>query len=76
MLRALNVNAIAPGYIETPLLSNAGLIDEMLKQLLTEIPIGRLGKPREIASLVAYLASDDSDFIVGQVISPNGGQVI
>jgi 3-oxoacyl-[acyl-carrier protein] reductase len=74
--QGINVNAIAPGYIETPMLSNAGLTDEMLKQLLTQIPIGRLGKPREIASLVAYLASEDAAFIVGQVISPNGGQVI
>ena len=58
------------------MLSGAGMTDEMLKQLLTQIPIGRLGKPREIASLVAYLASDDANFMVGQVISPNGGQVI
>jgi 3-oxoacyl-[acyl-carrier protein] reductase len=74
--QGINVNAIAPGYIETPLLSNAGMTDDMLKQLLTQIPIGRLGKPREVASLVAYLASDDANFMVGQVISPNGGQVI
>jgi 3-oxoacyl-[acyl-carrier protein] reductase len=74
--QGVNVNAVAPGYIDTPLLSNAGLTDEMLKQLLTQIPIGRLGKPREIASLVAYLATDDANFMVGQVISPNGGQVI
>jgi 3-oxoacyl-[acyl-carrier protein] reductase len=74
--QGINVNAIAPGYVETPLLSNAGMTPEMLKNLLTQIPIGRLGKPREIASLAAYLASDDANFIVGQVISPNGGQVI
>jgi 3-oxoacyl-[acyl-carrier protein] reductase len=74
--QGINVNAVAPGYIDTPLLSNAGMTDEMLKLLLTEIPIGRLGKPREIASLVAYLATDDANFMVGQVISPNGGQVI
>jgi 3-oxoacyl-[acyl-carrier protein] reductase len=74
--QGINVNAIAPGYIETPLLAGAGMTDEMLKQLLTQIPIGRLGKPREVASLVAYLASDDANFMVGQVISPNGGQVI
>jgi 3-oxoacyl-[acyl-carrier protein] reductase len=74
--QGINVNAIAPGYIETPMLSNAGLTGELLKELLTQIPIGRLGKPREIASLVAYLASDDASFMVGQVISPNGGQVI
>jgi NAD(P)-dependent dehydrogenase (short-subunit alcohol dehydrogenase family) len=58
------------------MLSGAGLNDESLKELLTQIPIGRLGKPREIASLVAYLASEEANFIVGQVISPNGGQVI
>ena len=74
--QGINVNAIAPGYIETPLLTNAGLTDEMLKQLLTQIPIGRLGKPREVASLAAYLATEDANFMVGQVISPNGGQVI
>jgi len=74
--KGINVNAIAPGYIDTPLLVKGGLTDEMLKILLAEIPIGRLGKPREIASLVAYLATDDANFIVGQVISPNGGQVI
>jgi 3-oxoacyl-[acyl-carrier protein] reductase len=74
--QGINVNAIAPGYIDTPMLSGAGLRDELLKQLLTQIPIGRLGKPREIASLVAYLASEDANFMVGQVISPNGGQVI
>lgn len=74
--QGVNVNAIAPGYIDTPLLVKGGVTDEMLKLLLAEIPIGRLGKPREIASLAAYLATDDASFIVGQVISPNGGQVI
>ena len=74
--QGINVNAVAPGYIDTPMLSGAGMTDEILKQLLSQIPIGRLGKPREIASLVAYLASDDANFMVGQVISPNGGQVI
>jgi len=74
--QGINVNAVAPGYVDTPLLSNAGLTQEALNELLKEIPIGRLGKPREIASLVTYLATDDANFIVGQVISPNGGQVI
>ena len=74
--QGINVNAVAPGYTDTPLLSKGGLTDEMLKLLVAEIPIGRLGKPREIASLVAYLATEDANFIVGQVISPNGGQVI
>jgi len=74
--QGINVNAVAPGYVDTPLLASAGLTQESLKELLKEIPIGRLGTPREIASLVAYLASEDANFMVGQVISPNGGQVI
>jgi 3-oxoacyl-[acyl-carrier protein] reductase len=74
--QGINVNAVAPGYVDTPLLSSAGLTQESLKELLKEIPIGRLGTPREIASLVAYLATEDANFMVGQVISPNGGQVI
>ncbi len=74
--QGINVNAVAPGYIDTPLLVNAGLTEEAKKELIREIPIGRLGKPREVASLVAYLATEDADFMVGQVISPNGGQVI
>lgn len=74
--QGINVNAVAPGYVETPLLSKGGITEDMLKPLIAEIPIGRLGKPREIASLVAYLATDDANFTVGQVISPNGGQVI
>jgi 3-oxoacyl-[acyl-carrier protein] reductase len=76
IFHGINVNAVAPSYIETPLLSKAGVSEEMLRQIVSEIPIGRLGKPREIASLVAYLATADANYIVGQVISPNGGQVI
>jgi len=68
------VNAVAPGYCDTPLLAN---IDErLLGALKTQIPVGRLGTAKEIASLVVYLASDDANYIVGQVISPNGGLVI
>jgi 3-oxoacyl-[acyl-carrier protein] reductase len=74
--QGINVNAVAPGYVDTPLLASAGLTQESLKELLKEIPIGRLGTPREIASLVAYLATEEANFMVGQVISPNGGQVI
>lgn len=68
------VNAVAPGFIETPLLD---AIDEQVKNILkAQTPIGRLGTKEEIASLVVYLATDDANYIVGQVISPNGGMVI
>jgi len=65
------VNAIAPGYIDTPLLD---VLDEPMRQLIRQqIPIGRLGTPEEVAAVALYLASDDSSYMVGQVISPNGG---
>jgi 3-oxoacyl-[acyl-carrier protein] reductase len=68
------VNAVAPGYCDTPLVSK---IDEQLLGLLkSQIPSGRLGTSSEIASLVTYLATDEANYMVGQVISPNGGLVI
>jgi 3-oxoacyl-[acyl-carrier protein] reductase len=68
------VNAVAPGYIDTPLLVN---MDSAVKNLIiAQTPAGRLGTPEEIASMVAYLASDEANFIVGQILSPNGGLVI
>src|SRR5262249_15516541 len=68
------VNAIAPGYVETPLLD---VFTPTMKQLtIMQTPIQRLGRPEEIASAVVYLASDESSFIVGQVLSPNGGYCI
>jgi len=68
------VNAVAPGYVDTPLLDT--LSPEVKAIITARKPIGRMGKPEEIASLVVYLATDDANFIVGQVISPNGGMVL
>ena len=69
--RGIYVNAIAPGFIDTPLLD---VMDEPMKQLaIAQTPIGRLGTPQEIAALALYLASEESSYTVGQVISPNGG---
>ncbi|MCO6385292.1 SDR family NAD(P)-dependent oxidoreductase [Oceanicola sp. 502str15] len=67
----ITVNCIAPGRIETPL-SEQGA-PEMLAALKAEIPVGRAGKPSEIASLVSYLASEESGFITGAVHDVNGG---
>ncbi len=72
--RGIHVNAIAPGYVETPLLSI--LNSEQRNAILSEIPLGRFGTPAEIASLALYLVSDAANFMVGQIISPNGGHVI
>ena len=68
--RDITVNAIAPGVIETDMTSELP-IEEIQKM----IPMRRMGKPNEIASLVAYLLSDDASYITRQVISVNGGLI-
>lgn len=69
--RGITVNAVAPGFIDTGMI--AGLFDaEAIKKL---IPMQRVGKPEEVADLVAFLASDAAAYISGQVISINGAMV-
>ncbi len=68
------VNCIAPGFIETPM--TAPLSPELRKAVIARTPIGRFGEPRDIAAAALFLACEDSSFMVGQVISPNGGYVI
>jgi len=70
----IRVNAICPGVIDTPMTS--GVPDPMLAPLLRATPLGRKGEPHEIATTALFLASDDSSFITGQWISPNGGLVM
>ena len=68
------VNCIAPGFIDTPMTSF--IEGDMRKQIEAVTPIGRFGEPRDIAAAALFLACEDSKFMVGQVISPNGGYVI
>jgi 3-oxoacyl-[acyl-carrier protein] reductase len=68
------VNCIAPGFIDTPM--TAPIEGELRKQIEAITPIGRFGEPRDIAAAALFLACEDSKFMVGQVISPNGGYVI
>jgi NAD(P)-dependent dehydrogenase (short-subunit alcohol dehydrogenase family) len=67
----IQVNAIAPGFIDTPMIG--GLPPAVRQMILFQTPAGRFGTADEIAAAALYLASADSDFITGQVLSPNGG---
>ena len=67
----IRVNCVAPGVIDTDMVQVLG--DETLQALAEDTPVGRLGKPEEIASVVSFLASDAAAFITGQVICADGG---
>jgi acetoacetyl-CoA reductase len=69
----VTVNAICPGYINTEMVQ-AVPKDVLEKNILPQIPIGRLGEPEEIARCVVFLASDDAGLITGATLSANGGQ--
>lgn len=71
--KAVTVNTISPGYIGTKMVM--AIPQEVLEsKIVPQIPMGRLGKPEEIAGLVAYLASDEAAFLTGANIAINGGQ--
>lgn len=72
--RNILVNAIAPGFIETVM--TAKLNEEIKEAANSKIPLGRFGKPEEIASAVYYLGSDENTYITGQVLTVDGGMVI
>lgn len=72
--RNINVNAIAPGFIETDMTKN--LSQEIRQELLKQIPLNRLGEPSDVAELVLFLSSSASDYITGQVIVVDGGMVM
>src|SRR5215204_5575063 len=69
----ITVNAICPGYINTEMVQ-AVPKDVLEKNIIPQIPIGRLGEPEEIARCVVFLASDDAGLITGSTLSANGGQ--
>ena len=69
----ITVNAICPGYIATEMVK--AINPEVLaKNILPQIPVGRLGEPEEIGRAVVFLAADESGFITGATLSANGGQ--
>lgn len=72
--RNINVNAIAPGFIDTDM--TKVLSDEQKKSMLSQVPLKRLGSTEDVANLAAFLASDQSNYITGQVISVDGGMAM
>jgi 3-oxoacyl-[acyl-carrier protein] reductase len=69
--RGITVNAVAPGFIETPM--TEVLADKVKEELKTRIPLGRMGSPRDVASAIVFLASDEAGYITGHVLNVNGG---
>jgi acetoacetyl-CoA reductase len=71
--KGVTVNTISPGYIGTKMVT--AIPEEILNtKILPQIPVGRLGKPEEVAGLIIYLASDEAAFVTGANIAINGGQ--
>jgi 3-oxoacyl-[acyl-carrier protein] reductase len=68
---AIRVNAICPGAIDTPM--SRRIPEPLIQGLLALTPLGRVGRPEDVAATALYLASDDGAFVTGQAISPNGG---
>jgi NAD(P)-dependent dehydrogenase (short-subunit alcohol dehydrogenase family) len=72
----IRVNAIGPGTIETELVRNTVLSSpDAAAKIMSRTPMGRLGKPEEIASIALFLASNESSYITGQVIFADGGRM-
>jgi 3-oxoacyl-[acyl-carrier protein] reductase len=72
--RNITVNAIAPGFITTDMTDK--LSGEVKDEMLKQIPLARLGEPKDIAKMTAFLASDDASYITGQTLHINGGMVM
>jgi 3-oxoacyl-[acyl-carrier protein] reductase len=72
--RNITCNAVAPGFIETAM--TEGLPDNLKQDALKLIPLGRIGMPEDVASAVAFLASEEASYITGQVLNVNGGMLM
>jgi 3-oxoacyl-[acyl-carrier protein] reductase len=70
----INVNGVAPHAIETEM--SAQWSDERRKEIIASIPLGRLGKPEDVANAVVFLASDEASFITGEILDVNGGALM
>jgi NAD(P)-dependent dehydrogenase (short-subunit alcohol dehydrogenase family) len=73
--KGIRVNAVAPGPIWTPLIPST-FSEEKVESFGQDVPMGRLGQPDEVAPSFVFLASEDSSYMTGQVLHPNGGEVV
>lgn len=71
--KGIRVNAVAPGFIETRM--TEGIPDKVIDKLLERVPLGRMGKPQDIANAYLWLASDEASYVTGHVLSVDGGAV-
>lgn len=71
--KGIRVNAVAPGFIETRM--TEGIPDKVIEKLIEKVPLGRMGKPQDIANAYLWLASDESSYVTGHVLSVDGGAV-
>jgi len=72
--RGITVNCVAPGFIETPM--TEGLPEAQQEKLLAAIPVGRLGRPEDVAVCTVFLASDEAGYVTGQTLHVNGGMAM
>lgn len=72
--RGITVNVVSPGYVDTPM--TAGLAEAQRARLLQAIPLGRMGRPEDVAAAVAYLASDEAAWVTGITLHVNGGMAM
>lgn len=72
--RGINVNAVAPGFIQTDM--TASMREDIKEKLLEQIPLARLGNPKDIANMVKFLVSEEASYMTGQIIHVDGGMVM
>jgi 3-oxoacyl-[acyl-carrier protein] reductase len=73
--RGITVNAVAPGFIDTDM-TTAAITGEMKQKMLEGIPLGRTGRPEEIAAAIVYLCADEAGYVTGQTLRVNGGMYV